>query len=162
MDGYLGALEWRPCAISPLNGPANTRDLDYPPMMSGFKQAAPGPEFFQPETKPKFRPVSPARDQIPKNTCRIGRANAGFSRKGSINRDSGNCVVGPGGLTSSSIFKDLRLQTFVSVRFDAKGIFGVLTNLERAEREVPVQSPSSLYPRKRTCAVQLQMSALGQ
>src|SRR5262249_23746821 len=39
----------------------------------------------------------------------------------------------PGGLTSSSIFKDLRLQTFVSVRFDAKDIFGALTNFERAE-----------------------------
>jgi hypothetical protein len=45
-------------------------------------------------------------------------------------------VVGPGGLTSSSIFKDLRLQTFVSVRFDAKGIFGALTNLQRAEGRV--------------------------
>jgi hypothetical protein len=29
---------------------------------------------------------------------RIGRANAGFSRKVSVIRDSGNCVVGPGGL----------------------------------------------------------------
>jgi hypothetical protein len=61
--------------------------------MSGFKQAAPGPEFFEPETKPKFWPVSPARDQIPKITCRTGRANAACSRKGSVIRDLGNCVV---------------------------------------------------------------------
>jgi hypothetical protein len=57
------------------------------------RQAAPGPEFLRPETKPKFRPVSPARDQIPKITCRTGRANAAYSRKGSVIRDSGNCVV---------------------------------------------------------------------
>ena len=36
---------------------------------------------------------SRSRAKIPKNTCRIGRPNAGFSCKGSINRDSGNCVV---------------------------------------------------------------------
>src|SRR6476469_5711390 len=61
--------------------------------MSVFKQAAPGPEFFEPETKPTFWPVSPARDQIPKITCRTGRANAACSRKGSVIRDLGNCVV---------------------------------------------------------------------
>ena len=37
---------------------------------------APGTEFFRPETKPKFRPVSPARDQISKTVRRTGRANA--------------------------------------------------------------------------------------
>jgi len=66
--------------------------------MSGFKQAAPGPEFLRPETKPKFRPISPAGGQIPKITCGTSRLNAGFSRKVSVIRDSGNCVVGPGGL----------------------------------------------------------------
>ena len=35
---------------------------------------------------------------IAKITRRIGRANAGFSRKVSVTRDPGNCVVGPGGL----------------------------------------------------------------
>jgi len=61
--------------------------------MSGFKQAAPGPEFLRPETKPKFRPISPAGGQIPKITCGTSRLNAGFSRKVSVIRDSGNCVV---------------------------------------------------------------------
>ena len=88
MDGYLVALESRACAISPLNGPANTRDLACPHNMSGFKQAAPGPEFFEPETKPKFRPVLPARDQISKMVRRIGRANAGFPHKVSGIRDT--------------------------------------------------------------------------
>ena len=59
---------------------------------------APGTEFFRPETKPKFRPVSPARDQISKTVRRTGRANAACSRKVSVIRDSGDCVVGPGGL----------------------------------------------------------------
>ena len=57
------------------------------------RQSAPGPEFFRPETKPKFRPVSPARDQISKIMRRTGRANAACSRKVSVIRDSGNCVV---------------------------------------------------------------------
>src|SRR5512139_4100849 len=98
MDGCRAALAWRPCVTSPLNGPANTSGLDWPHKMSGFKQAAPGPEFFGPETKPKFRRLSPARDQIPKIICRTGRANAGFSRDGSVTKDSGNCVVETRGL----------------------------------------------------------------
>jgi hypothetical protein len=57
------------------------------------RQAAPGPEFLRPETNPKFRVVSPARDQISKIRRRKGRANAGCSRKVSVIRDSGNCVV---------------------------------------------------------------------
>ena len=83
----------QPCAISPLNGPANTRDLAWPHKISGFKARAPGPEFFRPETKPKFRPVSPARDQISKIVRRTGRANAAHSRKVSVIRDLGDCVV---------------------------------------------------------------------
>jgi hypothetical protein len=35
---------------------------------------------------------------------RPGRANAAFSRKVSVNRDSGNCVVGPGVVAPSLIF----------------------------------------------------------
>jgi ketosteroid isomerase-like protein len=53
----------------------------------------PGTEFFRPETKSKFRLVSPARDQISKIVRRTGRANAACSRKVSVIRDSGNCVV---------------------------------------------------------------------
>src|SRR6185436_10638675 len=58
-----------------------------------LRESPPGPEFFRPETKPKFRPVPPARDRVSKIVCRTGRANAAFSRKVSGNRDSGNCVV---------------------------------------------------------------------
>ena len=54
---------------------------------------APGTEFFRPETKPKFRPVSPARDQISKTVRRTGRANAACSHKVSVTRDSGDCLV---------------------------------------------------------------------
>ena len=57
------------------------------------RQVAPGPEFFQPETKPKFRPVSPLRDQISKIVRRTGRVNAGLSRKVSGIRDSRDCLV---------------------------------------------------------------------
>jgi hypothetical protein len=54
---------------------------------------APGTEFFRPETKPKFRVVSPARDQISKIVRRTGRVNAACSHKVSVIRDSGDCVV---------------------------------------------------------------------
>ena len=37
MDGYLAALESRPCAIPPLNGPANTKDLAWPHKISDFR-----------------------------------------------------------------------------------------------------------------------------
>ena len=37
-------------------------------------------------------------------------------------------MVGPGGLNQSSIFNGLRLQTFLLVRFEPKGLFGTLTN----------------------------------
>ena len=57
------------------------------------RPAAPGPEFLRPETEPTFRPVSPARNLISKIRRRTGRANAGCSRKVSVIRDSGNCVV---------------------------------------------------------------------
>jgi hypothetical protein len=54
---------------------------------------APGTEFFRPETKPKFRVVSPARDRISKIVRRTGRVNAACSHKVSVIRDSGDCVV---------------------------------------------------------------------
>jgi len=57
------------------------------------RQVAPGPEFFRPKTKPKFRPVWPARDQISKIVRQTGRGHAAYSRKVSGIRDSGNCVV---------------------------------------------------------------------
>jgi hypothetical protein len=41
----------------------------------------------------------------------------------------------PGELNQLSIFNGLHLQTFVSVRFGAKGILGAFTNLEGAEGE---------------------------
>ena len=53
----------------------------------------PGTEFFRPETKPKFRVVSPARDQISKIVRRTGRVNAACSHKVSVIRDLGDCVV---------------------------------------------------------------------
>ena len=56
-------------------------------------RVTPGPEFFRPETKSRFRSVSPARDQISKIVCRTARANAACSRKASVIRDSRNCVV---------------------------------------------------------------------
>ena len=46
MDGYLVALESRPCAISPLNGPANTRDLAWPHKISDFKTGRAGTRIF--------------------------------------------------------------------------------------------------------------------
>ena len=64
----------------------------------------PGPEYFRPETEPKFRPVSPTRGQIPEIVRRTGRVNAACSRKVSVIRDSGNCVVGPGVVAPSLIF----------------------------------------------------------
>ena len=57
------------------------------------RHAAPGPEFFRPETKAKFRPISPARDQRPDIERRTGRANAACSRKVSVIRDLGDCLV---------------------------------------------------------------------
>jgi hypothetical protein len=54
---------------------------------------APGTGFFRPETGPQIRHIPPARDRTTKTTRRIGRANAGFSRKVSVIRDSENCVV---------------------------------------------------------------------
>jgi hypothetical protein len=36
--------------------------------------------------------------------------------------------VGPGELSQLSMFNGLRLQTFVSVRFEAKGILGAFPN----------------------------------
>jgi hypothetical protein len=51
------------------------------------------PEFFRSETGPRIRHVPPAGEQIAKITRRIGRASAGFSRKVSVIRDQGNCVV---------------------------------------------------------------------
>ena len=100
MDDYLGALEWRPCVISPLNGPANTRDLAWPYKISDFKSRRAGPEFSRPETKPKFSPgLAGQRDQTSKIVRRTGRANAACSRKVSVIREGyGNCVVGPRGL----------------------------------------------------------------
>ena len=56
-------------------------------------RAAPGTEFLRPETKPKFRVVLPVRDQISKTVRRKGRANAAFSHKVSVIRDSADCVV---------------------------------------------------------------------
>ena len=46
MDGYLVALELRPCAISPLNGPTSTRDLAWPHKISGFKTGRAGTRIF--------------------------------------------------------------------------------------------------------------------
>jgi hypothetical protein len=46
MDGSLGALESLPCAISPLNGPANTRDLAWPHKISDFKTGRAGTRIF--------------------------------------------------------------------------------------------------------------------
>ena len=40
MDGCLVALESRPCAISPLNGPANMRDLAWPHKIFLFQDRA--------------------------------------------------------------------------------------------------------------------------
>ena len=37
MDSYLGALGSQPCVISPLNGPANTRDLAWPHKIFRFQ-----------------------------------------------------------------------------------------------------------------------------
>jgi hypothetical protein len=51
MEGYLVALEPRPCAISPLNGPAKTRDLAWPHKITGFMAVCAGTRIF------------PARDQ---------------------------------------------------------------------------------------------------
>ena len=63
-----------------------------------LRQSAPGPEFFRSETGPRIRHVPPTGEQIAKITRRIGRATAGFSRKVSVIRDQGNCVVGLVGL----------------------------------------------------------------
>src|SRR6476646_6287765 len=45
------------------------------------RQVAPGPEFFQPETKPKFRPVSPLRDQISKSCVEQAALTRAFLAK---------------------------------------------------------------------------------
>ena len=93
MDGYLVALGSRAVRDFPAEWTRQYQRLAWPHKISGFKTVAPGPEFFRPETKPKIRPVSPARDQISKIVRRTGRANAAFSRKVSVIRDSGDCVV---------------------------------------------------------------------
>ena len=54
MDGYRGALEWRPCVTSPLNGPANTSGLAWPHKMSGFKQARRDQNFSGRRLSPNF------------------------------------------------------------------------------------------------------------
>ena len=69
---------------------------------------APGTEFSRPETRPRIRHIPPAGDRIAKITRRIGRANAGLSRKVSVIRDSGNCVVGPGEVPTSRIANHLQ------------------------------------------------------
>jgi hypothetical protein len=46
MDGYLVALESRPCVTSPQNGAANTRDLAWPHKISGFKAGRAGTRIF--------------------------------------------------------------------------------------------------------------------
>ena len=46
MDGYLAALESRPCAISPLNGPANTRDLAWLHKFCDIKAVCAGTGIF--------------------------------------------------------------------------------------------------------------------
>jgi hypothetical protein len=84
---------------------------------------APGTEFFRPETKRKFRPVSPARDQISKTVRRTGRANAGFSRKVSVTRDSGNYVVGPGVLPLKPFINHLSNMCGRKSPFEAQKLF---------------------------------------
>ena len=54
---------------------------------------APGTEFSRPETRLRIRHIPPAGDRLAKITRRIGRANAAFSRKVSVIRDLGDCVV---------------------------------------------------------------------
>src|SRR5262249_22713046 len=99
IDGRLpAASEWRPYVISPLNGPVNTKDLACPHKFLASRRATPGPEFFRPETRSKFRRISPARDPIFKIGRRTGHDKAACSRKISAIRDPGDCVVGPGGL----------------------------------------------------------------
>ena len=94
MDGYLGALGSRAVRDFPAEWSRQYAETWPGPIRFPVsRQAAPGPEFFRPETKPKFRPVSPARDQISKIVRRTGRANAACSRKVSVIRDSGDCVV---------------------------------------------------------------------
>jgi hypothetical protein len=63
-----------------------------------------------------------------KITRRIDRANAGFSRKVSVIRDWGNCLVGPGGMPRQSNINGLLLQTSVLTRIEPKGVFGAVTN----------------------------------
>ena len=58
-----------------------------------LNRSTPGPEFFRPETKPTFRPASPAGDQISKVVCHKSPASAAFSRKVSASGDLGDCVV---------------------------------------------------------------------
>ena len=57
MDGYLVVLESRPCAISPLNGPANMRDLACPHKISDFKTGRVRTRIF------------PARDSAQTSAC---------------------------------------------------------------------------------------------
>src|SRR6478672_9807849 len=62
-------------------------------MLYSRANTAPGTGFFRPETGPRTRHIPPAGRRTAKTTRRIGRANAGFSRKVSGIRDWGNCVV---------------------------------------------------------------------
>jgi hypothetical protein len=97
---------------------------------------APGTEFFRPETKPKFRVVSPARDQISKIVRRTGRVNAACSHKVSVIRDSEDCVVGPGGVLRTNVFNELEWQTYLHGSFDPQRFSGALANhgAEEADR----------------------------
>jgi hypothetical protein len=54
-------------------------------------------------------------------------------------------LVGPGGLNQLSIFNGLHLQIIVSVRFEAKGILGALTNLERQRIFIRAYPTHSAY-----------------
>ena len=90
------------CEMRRPNGPCNTRGSGsrrnrFPQYALRHQEqeriTAPGTEFFRPETRRRIRHILPARDQILKITYRIGRANAAYSSKVSVIRDSRNCVV---------------------------------------------------------------------
>ena len=89
---------------------------------------APGTEFFRPETKPKFRPVSPARDRISKTVRQTGRANAACSHKVSVTRNSGDCLVGPGDVPTLCNFNDFVCPTGLKALSARKGQFPELSN----------------------------------
>jgi len=75
------------------NGRCNMRDSGSRPRHSQKGIIAPGTGCFRPETGHPNRHIPPDRDRTAKTTRRIGRANAGFSRKVSGIRDWANCVV---------------------------------------------------------------------